>query len=192
VQHWQCSLCGLRVQRTDLSQCANSSGRLLQVHDWQDAFELARKDGVLTWEYESRDQFLQLQDDIKFAGWEVDKVEEVRRSGGLFSRHKIVKATLRPQAKSAPVETSSEQAEARREEESPPELWRPREPEPAQNGDGNGHSNGNGHTNGNGYSHEYENGSTKFKQIESALPPEGDDLYESHPEVDDSAVYSAD
>ena len=38
MQHWQCSLCGLRVQRTDRSSCPKSSGRLLQVHDWQDAF----------------------------------------------------------------------------------------------------------------------------------------------------------
>jgi hypothetical protein len=159
------------------------------VHDWQDAFELARKDGVLTWEYESRDQFLQLQNDITFAGWEVDKVEEVRRSGGLFSRHKIVKATLRPQTKSAPVETSSEQTEPRRAEESPPELWRPREPEPAQNGD----ENGNGHSNGNGYSHEYENGDGQYEYQRNESPPtEGDDLYESSPEVDDSTVYSTD
>jgi len=176
VQHWQCSLCGLRVQRADRSSCPESSGRLLQVHDWQDAFELARPDGVLSWEYPSRDEFLRLQQDIMLAGWEVDRVEEVSR-GGLLSRKKIVKATLRPKAQSAPPEASHT-------EERLPEIWRPREPDAIQNG--------NGHGNGNGRSHEYENGVSEFKQIAPSLPAEADDLYQSYPEADDSAVHSND
>jgi hypothetical protein len=156
---------------------------LLKVHDWRDAFELARDEGVLTWEYESREQFLQLQDDISAVGWLVDTVEETRRPGGsrlslggLFSRPKVVLVTLRLKGRIVPEE-------AAQEDHSPPDLWRPREAEAAQNGNGNGHSNG--------HAHAPENGNGRAK-ADSTPPAEDDDQFGLYPEVDDSAVYSAD
>jgi hypothetical protein len=82
MEHWECVICGLRSHRKESSPCPESKARFLKVHDWEDAFELAYEEGVLTWEYESRDDFMKAQKTIRDAGWMVDQVTEITRPVG--------------------------------------------------------------------------------------------------------------
>ena len=86
VEHLVCTSCGLRSLWKDGSSCPSSSARLLKLHDWQDAFELARDAGVLVWEYESRREFELAERAMRDSGWTAGQVEETRRGIGRGKR----------------------------------------------------------------------------------------------------------
>jgi hypothetical protein len=78
VEHWQCSRCGLRCGTRLSSECPGSTSRLLKVHEWVDAFDLAAEDGVLVWVYENREALQSAHFAIRQAGWVVEHVAEVK------------------------------------------------------------------------------------------------------------------
>jgi hypothetical protein len=63
------------------------------MHDWEDAFELAREDGVLVWEYESRDEFERARDGLRGGGWAVDEIKDIRHPVGTANRGLLSRAS---------------------------------------------------------------------------------------------------
>lgn len=181
LEHWQCVLCGLRSQIPESSECRASGSRLLRVHDWRDAFELAHDEGVLVWEYSSDEEFRKARKAIQDAGWVVDHAESKRHtaSGRLpvlgsiasLAKPKATVATLRRrERRQTEGWTTASLLEPRMTKGRPPSNSPPRHNAKSKAEDGKD--------------------GEPFPPVE--FPQNGDDQHDGYQDVDGSSTYTQD